>query len=69
MRTMPDFTRVRAAVLTIANHPDYPGKEETIQHCYDDLAEWFELGLLDLDQFHELLRLLMSTSRISEHQN
>jgi hypothetical protein len=44
------FERLEQAVTIIAQHADYPGKQESVAECLDDIEDRWSRGLLDLEQ-------------------
>jgi hypothetical protein len=46
----PSFERLEQAVTIIAQHADYPGKQESVAECLDDIDDRWSRGLLDSEQ-------------------
>jgi hypothetical protein len=60
MIEIPLFQRLERAVNLIARHPFYPGKQEALDDCLEDLEERFRAGSLTYDQKTTLIALLYS---------
>jgi hypothetical protein len=57
--TAPSFERLERALTIIAEHANYPGKQETIAECMDDIEDRWIRGLLDIEQRFGLLAILL----------
>lgn len=44
------FKRLERAISLIARHPFYPGKNEVVQDCLDELEERYREGSLTQEQ-------------------
>src|SRR5262249_11887969 len=53
------FERLEGAVAFIAQHPDSPGKRDTVSECLADIEGRFGRGALTLEQKTRLLTLLL----------
>ena len=55
----PSFERLEQAVTIIARHADYPGKQETVAECLDDVEDRWRRGHLTLVQRFRLTAILI----------
>jgi hypothetical protein len=55
-----DFERLELTVEMIATHRDYPGKQEVIRECRDDIEGRWREGRLSSEQRDTLVALLPS---------
>jgi hypothetical protein len=60
------FERLSAVVERVANHPDFPGKQETLDLCLEDIEGLSLDGLITPEQ-QDVLRevLLGATSHVA----
>jgi hypothetical protein len=55
----PSFERLERTITIIAEHADYPGKQESIAECIADIEDRWNRGLLDIEQRFRLLAILL----------
>lgn len=58
MTETPTFLRLESAIRMIARHPFYPGKDDVVLDCLDDLEERCREGSLTLEQKTLLTEIL-----------
>jgi hypothetical protein len=65
----PSFERLEQATTIIAQHADYPGKQEVVAECMDDIEDRWSRGLLTLEQRVQLCAILLRemASRLRDH--
>jgi hypothetical protein len=56
---MVPFERLERTTELIANHADYPGKQEFIAECLDEVEGLWRRGQLSLDQRFRLYAILL----------
>ncbi len=56
------FERLEQVVTLIAEHPDYPGKQEVISECLEDIEERSRQGYLSLEQRFRLDTILLKSA-------
>src|SRR3954452_1352602 len=44
------FRRIERTTRLIVRHPDFPGKEETVQRCREEIEQRFQQGMLSDEQ-------------------
>lgn len=54
------FQRLERAIGLIAGHPFYPGKQEALEDCLDDLEERYRQGTLTEDEKTRLVAILVA---------
>jgi hypothetical protein len=52
------YRRLERATRLIVRHPDFPGKDETLQRCRDDIEQRFRQNMLTEQQRARLLAIL-----------
>ena len=55
----PSFERLEQTVTIIARHADYPGKEQVVAECLDDIEDRWRQGQLSLEQRFRLYTILL----------
>src|SRR5689334_14652472 len=55
----PSFERLRQSVTIIATHAEFPGKQEVVAECLDDIDSRWQRGLLTLEQRFQLYAILV----------
>ena len=55
----PSFERLEQSVTMIARHVDYPGKEQVVAGCLDDIEDRWRQRELTLEQRFQLYAILM----------
>jgi hypothetical protein len=55
----PSFERLEQVVTIIAQHADYPGKQESVAECLEDIEDRWSRGLLSLEQRFVLCAILI----------
>ena len=55
----PSFERLEQTVTMIARHADYPGKEQVVAECLDDIEDRWRQGQLTLEQRFQLYAVLL----------
>ena len=61
-RTPPSyFERLVASAERIARHAAYPGKQQAVDHCVEDVKDLIALGRITADQGAILLDILLGT--------
>jgi hypothetical protein len=65
----PSFERLEWAVTIIALHADYPGKQEAIAACLDDIEDRWLRGQLTLEQRLRLLCLLVRCATVPRRRD
>lgn len=58
------FQRLEQAVSLIARHPYYPGKQDAVDECLEDIEERCRLGILTEDQKSRLVSILVSADAL-----
>jgi hypothetical protein len=56
----PSFERLHESVTIIARHADYPGKQEAVAECLDDIEARWRRGQLTLEQRFRLYAVLLA---------
>jgi hypothetical protein len=57
--TAPSFERLERTITIIAQHAEYPGKQESVSECLDDIEDRWMRGLLTLEQRFGLCAILL----------
>lgn len=55
----PSFERLERSVTNIVRHPDYPGKQENLAECLEDIEDRWQRGQLTLEQRFRLYAILL----------
>jgi hypothetical protein len=58
------FERLEQAINLIARHPFYPGKQDAVADCREDLEERVRGGSLTRDQKARLVAILESADQV-----
>ncbi|WP_422923976.1 hypothetical protein [Singulisphaera sp. PoT] len=58
MITLSHFDRLAESVDLIARHVDYPGKQEVVDRCAEEIAELYQAGQISDNQEGLLLGIL-----------
>ncbi len=61
---MGHFERLAAVVERVAHHPDFPGKQETVELCLEDIQGLTLDGLITAEQEEVLRNVLLGTSSL-----
>jgi hypothetical protein len=56
-----DYQRLERAARLIARHPFFPGKDDAVADCIDDIEERCRLGLLSAEQRSRLIAIVRET--------
>jgi hypothetical protein len=63
------FTRLERTISLIARHPFYPGKNEIVHDCLDDLEDRYREGLLTYEQKATLASILTADDSMGAFGN
>jgi hypothetical protein len=55
----PSFERLQESVTIIARHADFPGKQQVVAECLDDIEDRWRQGQLTLEQRFQLYATLL----------
>jgi hypothetical protein len=55
----PSFERLQQSVTMIARHMDFPGKQEILAECLEDIEDRWQQGWLTLEQRFQLHSILL----------
>jgi len=56
------FERLEQTATSIIQHPDYPGKNEVVTHCLEDVEDRWQKGQLLLEQRFRLYAILLKVT-------
>lgn len=59
------FNRLEQAMSLIARHPFYPGKQQVIDECLEELGERVRQGTLTVEQHGQLVGILTAETAVS----
>jgi hypothetical protein len=59
MPAVPSFERLQESVTIIARHADFPGKQQIVAKCLDDIEDRWQQGHLTLEQRFQLYSILL----------
>jgi len=63
MIKLSHFERLAESVDLIARHVDYPGKQEVVERCAQEIEELFQTGQINCSQEGLLLEILRGECR------
>lgn len=59
------FNRLEQAMSLIARHPFYPGKQQVIDECLEELGERVRQGTLTVEQHGHLVGILTAETAVA----